>query len=36
MERKLLIKLARFFTQHDIAKTHDIHDFERYLDQLKK
>ena len=36
MERKILIKLAKFFSQDDIAKTHDIHDFKRYVGQLKK
>lgn len=36
MERKIVIKLAKFFSQEDIDKTHDIHDFNRYVSQLNK
>ena len=36
MERKILIKIARFFTQQDIDKSYDVYDFKRYLDQLQK
>ena len=36
MERKIVIKLAKFFSVEDIYKTHDIHDFNRYVGQLKK
>ena len=36
MERKLLQKIARFYTQNNIELSHDSQDLHRYLGQLKK